>query len=266
MSQPFARSGRDIFALALLLVYAFLAWSTQAGGGAASFDATLVAAEARGSLRVAVDLGFRPFTDLQNSEPMGYDIDLARAVAAKLDLDVTFVPTGFDALYDTLVTGRADVIASALPYAPEQGFRARFSQIYFDAGQVLVAPRASSIAEVGDLATERVAVALGSDADALARRLASTLPLRLDSNFDDAETAIAALAAGEVDAVIVDSVSALIALAELSDLHIVAALSSEPYVLAVPYDAFQLQAEINRALDELRAEGFFERLNEKWMR
>jgi polar amino acid transport system substrate-binding protein len=266
MSRPFLRSGRDIVAIFLVLAYVYLAWSTQPEGGAARFDSTLAAAEARGTLRVAVDLGFRPFTDLRDGVPVGYDIDLAQAVAAKLDLEIDVVSTGFDALYDTLVTGRADMVASALPYAPEQGFRARFSQIYFDAGQVLVAPRSAAITTEDDLALQRVGVALGSDADALARRLASSVPMQLNSGYDDAEAALAALTAGSLDAVIVDHVSALIALAELPQLRIVRALSSEPYVLAVPRDAFQLQADVNRALDEMRAEGFFEQLNEKWMR
>jgi polar amino acid transport system substrate-binding protein len=266
MSHPFMRSGRDIIALLIVVCYFFLVWNTQPGEGAASFDATLAAAQGRGSLRVAIDLGFRPFTDLQQGEPAGYDVDLVQAVAAKLGLSVEFVPTGFDALYDTLVTGRADIIASALPYAPEQGFRARFSQIYFDAGQVLVAPRAAPIKSIDDLATRRVAVALGSDADALARRIGGAIAMQLDSSYDDAETAIAALERGDAEAAIVDNVSALIALATRPELQIVMALSSEPYVLAMPRDAFQLQAEINGALDELRAEGFLTELNEKWMR
>jgi ABC-type amino acid transport substrate-binding protein len=49
-------------------------------------------------------------------------------------------------------------------------------------------------------------------------------------------------------------------------LRIATALTSLPYVLAVPPEAFQLQAEVNRALQELREEDFFTRLNERWFR
>jgi polar amino acid transport system substrate-binding protein len=256
----------DLLALAILLSYGWLAWGSGGGSGPA-LDPVLAAAQTRGSLRVAVDVGFRPFVDQQGGELVGYDVDLARAVAGRLGLRAEFIPVGFDALYSALVSGQADMIASALPYAPEEGERARFSSFYFDAGQVLLVPEGSSIAGAADLAGRRVGVALGSDADALARRLAqSTVGLVVRPTYDEPGQAIADLRAGRLDAVICDNVSALGAIQPGAGLRIAAALSSQPYVLAVPASAFQLQAEVNRALDDLRAAGLFEELNSRWLR
>ena len=252
----------DALAVATLLSYAWLAWG--AGGGAGpSLDPVWAAARARGSLRVAVDVGFRPFVDQRDGELVGYDVELARAVAGQLGLRAEFLPVGFDALYSALVSGQADMIASALPYAPEEGQRARFSSFYFDAGQVLLAPGGSPIGGAGDLAGRRVGVALGSDADALARRMPG---VDMRSTYDEPGQAIADLRAGKLDAVICDNVSALGAVQSAPGLRIAAALSSQPYVLAVPASAFQLQAEVNRALDALRAEGRFEELNRRWLK
>src|SRR5215216_990745 len=92
---------------------------------------------------VAVDFGYYPFSGLQRGQPIGYDIDLARAVGQKLGLAVEFVPSNLDSIYDDLANHKADMAASALPYAPEQGWRAIFSTFYFNAGQVLVVPEAS---------------------------------------------------------------------------------------------------------------------------
>jgi len=262
------RFAADAVAAFVLCLYAWLAVSASgAAPGGPALDPVYQAARQRGSLRVAVDLGFRPFADEIGGQPAGYDIDLARAVAAKLGLALEVVPTGFDALYDSLTSGRADMIASALPYAPEQGFRARFSSFYFDDGQVLVAPAASPVATPADLAGLRVGVGLGSDADALARRMAAATPgMAVDSRFDTAGEALVALRAGALDAAIVDNVAALTATQAAPGLRIAAALSSEPLALAVPAQAFQLHAEVNRALDELRAEGLFEQLNARWFR
>lgn len=256
----------DLAALAALLIYGLLAWGAEGGAGPA-LDPVLAEARARGSLRVAVDVGFRPFTDQgPDGELVGYDIDLARAVAARLGLGVEFVPTGYDALYDTLTSGRADMIASALPYAPEQGFRARFSSVYFDAGQRLVVPAASPVAGAADLAGRSVGVALGSDADALARRMAGGGGFTLRSGYDEPGEALADLRAGRLDAVITDGVTALAAEQAGPSLRVAAALTYEPLVLGLPRPAFQLEAEVNRALDELRREGLFEELNGRWMR
>lgn len=259
----------DLAALAVLLIYGLLAWGAEGGSGAGGpgLDPVLAEARARGALRVAVDVGFRPFTDQDAAgELVGYDIDLARAVAARLGLGVEFVPTGYDALYDTLTSGRADMIASALPYAPEQGFRARFSSVYFDAGQRLVVAEASPVGGAGDLAGRAVGVALGSDADALARRMVVGGDFTLRSTYDEPGQALADLRAGRLDAVITDGVTALAAVQAAPGLRVAEALSFEPLVLGMPRQAFQLEAEVNRALEALRREGLFEELNERWMR
>jgi ABC-type amino acid transport substrate-binding protein len=259
----------DLLALLILSAYALLAWGAEAGTGVggAALDPVLAAARARGTLRVAVDVGFRPFADQDAAGALiGYDVELMQALAARLGLRAEFVPTGYDALYDVLTSGRADVVASGLPYAPEQGYRARFSSVYFDAGQLLLVPAGSPVASLDALAGGTVGVALGSDADALARRLAAGGAFTLRSDFDEPAEALSALRAGALDAVITDGVAGLSAVNGAPELRVAAALSSEPLVLAMARPAFQLEAELNRALDELRREGFFEQLNARWMR
>lgn len=253
-------------ALAIVLAYSGLALAAELGSGVAGqgLDPVWAAAQARGRLRVAVDYGFRPFTDIQNDIPRGYDIDLAIAVAQKLGLQAEFVPSGLDSIYDDLASGKADLAASALPYAPEQGWRVSFSEFYFNAGQVLVVRQDSSIGDAAALQGKRLGVALGSDADSYARSLATRQELTLDSTFDTPAAALDALHAGRLDAVITDNVSALIALRQLPGLRLVTALTLEPYTLVVPAPAFRLHREVNRALAELQREGFFEQNGARW--
>jgi polar amino acid transport system substrate-binding protein len=259
----------DLLALLILLAYSGLALISQVrlDFAAVQLDPIWAQVQAQKQIRVATDVGFRPFADERDGKLIGYDIDLARAVANQMGVQVEFVPTGFDALYDALTSGRADMIASALPYAPEFGYRARFSTFYFDAGQVLVVQDDSTITGQDDLAGRRVGVALGSDADMYARRLAAANEhMTLDSQYDEPAQAITDLRRGILDAVITDNITALSAIQSGSGLRIASALTSEPYVLAVPSEAFQLQAEVNEALDQLRSEGFFEELNARWFR
>ena len=268
MSHPILRRRKALFdatALGVLLLYALLAWSAEGGARGAPLDPVWAAVQQRGTLRVATDVGFWPFAFEQDGQVTGYDMDLAQAIAAELGLTVEIVPTGFDGLYSALVSGRADMIASALPYAPEQGFRARFSRFYFDAGQVLVTPAGAPDASAGELAGQVVGVALGSDADTLARRLlrdGGNFVLR--STYDDAAAALADLGAGRLDAVITDMVTALEATRGRTDLRIAAALTSEPLALAFSRSAFRLEAEVNRILEDLQRSGFFATLNERW--
>jgi ABC-type amino acid transport substrate-binding protein len=175
----------DIAAIALLLAYAALATATQLGASVAGQgpDPVWAAARQRGTLRVAVDFGYYPFSGVQAGQPIGYDIDLAREVGQKLGLTVEFVPSNLDSIYDDLANHKADMAASALPYAPEQGWRAAFSTFYFNAGQVLVVPQDSPVAGPQQLGQRRLGAPLGSDADTFARKLAAgdpTITLRSD--------------------------------------------------------------------------------------
>jgi polar amino acid transport system substrate-binding protein len=258
----------DIVAATLLIAYVIQAAITQLGASLAGQgpDPVWAAARQRGALRVAVDFGFYPFSDLQQGQPVGYDIDLARAVAQKLGLRAEFVPSNLDSIYDDLANHKADLAASALPYAPEQGWRASFSTFYFNAGQVLVVPQGSAIAGQDQLGGRTIGVPLGSDADTYARRLASgDSTITVHSNYDTPAEVLADLRDSKLDAAIVDNTSALSDLGHRPGLQIVGpALTLEPYVLAVPVEAYQLQEAVNRALEDLRREGFFERAAKKW--
>ena len=70
------RRWRDIGAVAVLAIYALIAVSTQLGASVAGAgpDPVWAAARQRGSLRVAVDLGYYPFASLAGGEPAGYAV------------------------------------------------------------------------------------------------------------------------------------------------------------------------------------------------
>jgi len=251
----------DLFALATLGIFGWTIHYT--GRGAA--DPVWSDVQQRGVLRVGTDPGFRPFASEGQGRLRGYDIDLATEVAQRLQVKVEFIPIGYDALYDALSTRRVDLLAAALPIAPEQGWRARFSTAYLNAGQVLVVRRGAQIANEGELAGREVGVALGSPGDTLARKLRRTIPaLTVRSVYETPFDALDALQNEQLDAVITDTVSALAALHDQSELTIARALTFEPYVLAVPANAYQLQHEVDRALEQMRREGIFDRLNGYW--
>jgi polar amino acid transport system substrate-binding protein len=251
----------DALAVVILLAYGWLALSVQSG--TAAIDPVYASIREQGILRVAVDVGYRPFVEERNDKLVGFDIDLVQALASELGVEVMFVRSGFDALYDQLTSRQADLIASALPYAPEQGYRARFSRPYFDGGLMLVTPTESTITGLDDLRDRAIGVVLGSEGDALVRRFAVTIPVARYT-ADEVDPLIDALRAGAIDAVILDHVTALGVVAN-GDLRIATALSYEPYVLAMPAAAFQLEHEINRALARLEEQGVLIELQRRWM-
>jgi polar amino acid transport system substrate-binding protein len=218
-----------------------------------------------GVLRVGTDPGFRPFAEQRGDDWTGYDVELAEEIGRRLGLRVTWQAVGYDALYDTLAAGQVDLLASALPLAPEQGWRARFSSAYLDAGQVLVARDDGEITGTQALDGHTVGAALGSEGDTLLRNLRRSQPaIDARSQYETTDDLLRALERGSLDAAIADAPSALSLTETNREFVIVQSLTFEPYVLAVPAGAYRLQGEINRVLDDLRAERFFERLNARW--
>lgn len=255
---------RRVLDLAAIVVLCAYGWTIRYTGRGAA-DPVWTAIQARGTIRVGTDPGFRPFAEERAGELQGYDVDLVTELAQRLGLRVEFVTVGYDALYDALSTRRVDLLAAALPLAPEQGWRARFSTAYLNAGQVIIVRKGAGISNEGDLAGRVVGVALGSDADTLARKLNRDMPnMQVRSEFETPSAALAALGGGNVDAVITDAVSGIAAVEADASLGFAAALTFDPYVLAVPIEAYQLQNEVNRVLDEMRRDQVFDRLNTKW--
>ena len=122
-------------AIVLLLVAGALVLLTRARED----DGTLERVQATGELRVGLDASFPPFESLDaNGNIVGYDADLARAIARALGAEPVFVNIGFDGLYDALQADRVDVVISGLPYDPRRTQDVIYSQPYFNAGQVLV--------------------------------------------------------------------------------------------------------------------------------
>ncbi len=204
-----------------------------------------------------MDPSFPPFETLnERGEMIGYDVDLARALAAEMGVTLELIATGFDGLTDALVVGRLDSVISALPYDPRLTQDLRYTTSYFEAGTRLVVRTDSPIASVEDLAGRTVAVEWGSAGDAEARQLQrqgiglERLPL------PSPDEALAALLAGDSDALIVDGVTLRLAQGGGAALRAVGQpLEGDPYVIGVADPSPQLHAAVESALTTLPRSG-----------
>jgi ABC-type amino acid transport substrate-binding protein len=237
-------------------------------------DGTLDRVQATGELRVGLDASFPPFESLDAAgNVVGFDADLARAVATRLGAEPVFVNIGFDGLYDALLANRVDVVISGLPYDPRRTQDVIYSQPYFNAGQVLVVRAGdSTMAGSGSgtpmpdmLAGRIVAVEWGSQADMEARRLKQTIADLETLPQPTAQDALNALVAGQADAAIADAVSVYQFMsANGGQVRLVETLTDEPYVIATRIKSRRLAQAADDALTGLRESGTLEALLAKW--
>jgi ABC-type amino acid transport substrate-binding protein len=239
-----------------------------------AIDPTWDRIQETGTLRVCTDPSWPPFEyiDEDTGQIAGFDADLARLLAGRLVADgrpegvrAEFVTVGFDGLYDALLSGRCDLVLSAMPYEPMRTEDVAFSLAYFNAGLVLVTREdTTAIEAVEDLIDRVVGVEWGfvPEGDSGQRLFFQDLGAR---RYATGEDVLRALQAGEVEAALVDRISALTYLRDCQGLEI----AGEPvadvnYVIPLRLDSFRLIEEVNRVLLEMREEGVLEELLGRW--
>jgi ABC-type amino acid transport substrate-binding protein len=261
---PTRRALGGAITLAVLLSVVALALLARGRGD----DGTLDRVQSTGELRVGLDASFPPFESLDaDGNVVGFDADLAGAIAGALGAEPVFVNVGFDGLYDALQAGRVDVVISGLPYDPRRTQDVIYSEPYFNAGQVLVVRAGDEMFAGPDtaLSGRTVAVEWGSLADMEARRLAETADGLQTLPQPTAQDALNALASGQADAAIVDAVSAYQFIGGGGEeVRIVETLTDEPYVIASRARSPRLAEAIDGALAALRESGMLDTLQARW--
>ncbi|MCB0167859.1 MAG: amino acid ABC transporter substrate-binding protein [Anaerolineae bacterium] len=239
-------------------------------GGVAFFlfprdDGTLAEIRQRGTLRVGLDASFPPFETInEQGQIVGLDVDIAQAVAADLGVELELVNIGFDGLYDALLARRADLVISGLPYDPRWTQDVAYTRNYFNAGQVLVTPAdESTIDGPEDVVGRTVAVEWGSQADMEGRRLEKEAEGVTLQRYPSAAEALEAVLNNQVDAAIVDGVSAVAATSR--GLRPVTYLTDEWYAAAVHIDSRELLDVVNQTLTRLDESGEMAKMQVKWL-
>jgi ABC-type amino acid transport substrate-binding protein len=230
-------------------------------------DGTWQAMQARGTWRVGLDPSFPPFEMLDAAgNPVGFDVDLSRQMAADWGLQAEIVTIGFDSLLDAVRTVQIDSAVSAYPYDPRLTRDVLFSSPYFEAGIRLVVRQDSPLASVEQLASHIVAVEWGSMGDMVGRRLQKDEPSIQLAQFATPDEAVNALLTDlQIDALLVDNVTLRQAQGRGSAVKAIGpALESNPYVIVMPRTARDLYTQLEQSLEQMRANGAIETLETKW--
>ncbi len=221
--------------------------------------------ETTGVVRVGLDPAYPPFEMEEEGQIVGFDVDLVQALAREIGVRVEFLPMGYDSLYDALVSGQIDLIVSSYPYSPELCRRERCTRPYFQAGQVLVVRAGSEIGGPGALRGKTVGVEMGSAGDALVKpwERAGSIARRIP--FFSPEEALEAVSAGEVDAAVVDRISALAFVLGRGGVEIRGpVLQDESFVAVVARRSVWLHHRVQRALRRLARDGTLAALEAHW--
>ncbi len=185
----------------------------------------------------------------------GIDIDLMTGFAAELGVEVEFMrlkEPGFGGLLPALVAGQGDAVASALTITAERDKIVDFSQPYFEISTVVMTRPGTEVRSIADLEGKTGIGVRGSRPITLLRRHGFTGTV-MDADFQTG--AYAEVVDGQVDFAIMESASAMAAIANYADLEVAYTLPGrESYGIAVG-EGSALRPLLNAYLDRIKANG-----------
>ena len=197
------------------------------------------AADAAQTLRVGSLTVYAPFeyVNSQNGEYEGFDMDLIREIERRKGFDVQIISMTLDGLVPALVSGNIDAAVSALTITPERAEKVDFTKPYLNAGLTVMTTKdnAPKIKSVKDLENKLLCAEIGSSGALVMKRI----PV---NKYFLTQKASKSMNLTALDFVV----------------------SDDFYGMAVQKGNKKLLKELDDALDEMRADGTFQKIYDKW--
>ncbi|MFD1328961.1 transporter substrate-binding domain-containing protein [Mycoplana ramosa] len=221
--------------------------------------------EKAGKLSVALSGAFPPFSFVdENNQAVGFDVDIGTEIAKRLKVEANIVTTAWDGIIAGLVTGRYDTIIGSMSITEERKKAVDFVGPYYRSGLAVFVKKGAAVKTVDELHGKTVGVTLGEAAEKWARDQ-NAFEIRTYKGLPEM---LLDLGAGRVDAVVADDVPVFVAIAK-----------SEAPVEQVKDDRMprydigiairkgnpELAAAMQKALDEMMADGTYEAISNKWI-
>lgn len=226
----------------------------------------LEAIQTRGTLVVATEGAWSPWTYHDESDKLvGYDVEVATALAEKLGVKAEFVEGAWDGLFAGLDSGRYDIVCNGVELTEERALTYDFTVPYgYIHTALAVRSDNTDITTFEDLAGKTTANSIASTYMTLAESYGAEV-----LGIDTLDETIQMLVAGRVDATLNADVSFYdyLNVHPEADFKIVA-LTDEASQVCIPVrkgeETATLLAALDEAIEELRADGTLAEISERY--
>ncbi len=258
---------RRFFAIALtVLMLAALVGCGKAEENAAASGDLLEIIQDRGTIIVAMEGTWAPWTyHNEADELVGYDVEVAKAIAGKLGVEVEFVEGEWDGLLAGLSAGRYDIMVNGVDIDPERQETYDFSTPYaYNRTAVITAGSNDEIQTLEDLEGKSTANTISSTYAKVAEQYGATV-----TGVDDLNQTFELLLSGRIDATLNAEMTYYDYMKEHPDTDIkIAVLTEEANKIGIPMrkgeETAALRAAVDQALQELSEDGTLSELSVKY--
>ncbi|WP_165055849.1 MULTISPECIES: ABC transporter substrate-binding protein [unclassified Adlercreutzia] len=243
--------------------------SSASSSAAADGDAGSLTLLKEGTLTVATSPDYPPFENLEDGEYVGFDIDLAKAVAEEMGLECEFVSLQFDGITPAIAAGgQADVGFSGISVDPKRAKEIDFTDSYYIDDQAVAAMKGGAITPdnaAAELNKEGVVIAVqsGTTGETYAQE---NFPNATVKGYGNSTDCFAAMQSGNATAVCTNLavVNRMLESAYADAQVVIEVATGEEYAAVVAQDNPELTEAINAALKTLKDNGTLDELTNKW--
>lgn len=255
-----------------LLLIGIMVLSTTALGFFGKKQDTLAKIQKEGRFIVGLDDTFAPmgFRD-ENGEVVGFDIDLAKETAKRMGVTAEFKAVDWDGVIFELKSKKIDVVWNGMTITEERKKQITFSDSYFTGEQILITRYGSEIKSVDALAGKTVGTQLGSTSYFALEKSPVFSELKDVKKYSSNVEALLDLEAGRTDAVVIDSMVGryYATKKEAKDgkeifSFVDESLADEYVGIGIRQEDKTLVDEINKIMSDMKADGTFNKIYEKW--
>lgn len=220
----------------------------------------------KGEMVVAMEGTWAPWTYVnEDGDLVGYDVEVAQAIAEKLGVEASFITGEWDGLLAGLDAGRYDIMVNGVNITPDRSEKYDFSVPYaYDRMAVIVKGDNDSITKMEDLSGKKTANTISSTYAETARSYGAEV-----TGVDDLAATFELLYSGRIDATLNAEVTYYDYMAQHPDADLkIACLAEDADSVAIPMrkgdETKALREAIDKALTELAEDGTLSQLAVKY--
>ena len=216
-------------------------------------------------VKVGTNPDFAPFEfQGEGGKYIGFDMELIALLGKQMNADMQVQSMSFDGLIPALQAGNIDLAISGMTITDERKKSVLFSDPYYQSGLIVAVKMDNNqVKSIKDLEGKKIAAQIGTTGAMTAKKVEGATV----REFNGSPETFMELKNGGVAAVINDLpvVQYFIKTSGAKDFKMVGeVVSAENYGMAMNMKNTELAAQINKALAEIKENGEYDKLYEKW--